>query len=44
MLIIDIEKSLRNEPVIKKKGIKENKKVGILKKINLSMEEFNIIN
>ena len=28
MLIKDIEKSLKNGPVIKKNGIKENKKIG----------------
>ena len=43
MLIIDIDKSLRKGPVIKKKGIKENNITGRLWKINFSFLELNDI-
>ena len=36
-LIIEIDKSLNNGPVIKKNGIKENKTIGNLKKSNFSL-------
>ena len=37
-------RSLKKGPVIKNKGIKENKIVGILYNINFSFAESNIIN
>ena len=43
MLIVEIEKSLKKGPVIKKKGIKENNITGILKKKIFSLVELNII-
>tara|TARA_B100000768_G_scaffold162259_1_gene162794 strand:+ start:249 stop:359 length:111 start_codon:yes stop_codon:yes gene_type:complete len=36
MLISDTDKSLKKGPVIKKKGIKENKATGIIKNIKFS--------
>ena len=42
-LIDETDKSLKNGPVIKNNGIKENNKVGILKKRYFSSEELKII-
>ena len=43
MEIIEIAKSLNSGPVIKKNGIKENKKIGTLQKINFSLTELKSI-
>lgn len=42
-LISETDKSLKKGPVIKKKGIKENKITGKLNKINFSIFELNFI-
>lgn len=42
-LISETDKSLKKGPVIKKKGINENKITGKLNKINFSMFELNFI-
>lgn len=44
ILISEIAKSLKKGPVIKKKGVKENKITGILKNINFSFLELKVIN
>ena len=43
MLIKDIEKSLKNGPVIKKNGIKENKKFENNKKLTVSLFDIKFI-
>ena len=40
----EIAKSLKKGPVIKNKGINENKITGILKKMNFSFGDLKIIN
>tara|TARA_Y100000768_G_C23852965_1_gene621924 strand:+ start:215 stop:343 length:129 start_codon:yes stop_codon:yes gene_type:complete len=42
--MIETDKSLKNGPVIKKNGIKENNIAGTLKKIIFSLTELNVIN